>query len=166
MKRRDFVRATALVWFVLVALVSGCDPVGLRRVDLRLHDPLSEASRITVDAPDVHEALQIFDAAVLRHGFQLVSDEHSRHEGDYVRVYAFNCKSETNNGNVYTRTVACRARLTPTGLEATFGQFGLLGANPEAEGLFIDVRATFIKRYGKKNVTSHRLGARSPAPAE
>jgi len=47
--------------------------------------------------------------------------------------------------------------LIPSGLYMTFGYPGFLGGQPEAGELFIEVRNTFIKKYGKKNVRSHSL---------
>jgi hypothetical protein len=149
------VRAILFISTLVIAiLVCGCDPVGLRRVQLQLRAPKAEnSSTITVDSRDTQEALQILDAVVVRHSFHLTDTDRG-----YVRVYSLARPSVTVDGRVYTRSIPCRVRLTSTGLVVTFGEFGFLATSPEAESLFADTRDAFIKRYGKKNVWSHRFG--------
>jgi hypothetical protein len=147
-------RVSVFIWSLIIAVLAcGCDPVGLRRVQLQLLPPTAKDSSITVDSPDTQEALHILDAVVVQHGFHLAESQPG-----FVRVYSLSRPPVTVDGRVYTRSIPCRVRLTHTGLLVTFGEVGLLGANPEAESLFVDARAAFIKRYGKKNVTSHRFG--------
>ena len=147
-------RAFPFICLLIVALVSGCDPTGLRRVQLQLYPANTQTSTIAVDAPDVQEALQIIDAVVVRHGFHPASQS----EQGFIRVYLLSRPPVTVSGRVYSRTLPCRVRLTATGLEVRFGNYGLLGANPEAASLFDDVRTVLIKRYGKKNIKSHVFG--------
>jgi hypothetical protein len=147
-------RALYFICLLCAVLVSGCDPTGLRRVQLQLYPSNVQASSIAVDAPDVQEALQIIDAVVLRHSFHPASQS----EQGFVRVYLLSRPPVTVDGRVYSRTLPCRVRLTATGLEVTFGNYGLLGANPEAASLFDDVSTVLIKRYGKKNIKSHVFG--------
>jgi hypothetical protein len=123
-----------------------------------LRAPATRSSSIAVDSPDTQEALQILDAIAVQHGFHLVTDYSSQREHWYARVYLLTRPPVTFDGQVYTRTIPCRARMTSTGVEVTFGEFGFLAGNPEAESLFVDVRDAFIKRYGKKNIKSHRWG--------
>jgi hypothetical protein len=111
-----------------------------------------------VDSPDTQEALTVLDTVVVQHGFHLATPEPG-----YIRVYTLSRPPMTVDGRVYSRTLPCRVRLVSTGLEVTFGNYGLLGANPEAESLFDDVRTAFIKRYGKQNVKSHRFGTPNPS---
>jgi len=148
-------QASACVRLVLIAgvLFCACDPGGLRRVQLQLRAPATSGTNIAVGSPDVQEALQTLDAVAVRHGFYLGESE----SGD-IRAYSLHRPPVTVDGRVYTRSIHCRVRLTSTGLLVTFGEFGFLASNPEAEGLFVDVRDAFIKRYGKKNVRSHRFG--------
>jgi len=147
-------RAFPFICLLIVALVSGCDPTGLRRVQLQLYPANTQTSTIAVDAPDVQEALQIIDAVVVRHGFHPASQS----EQGFIRVYLLSRPPVTVSGRVYSRTLPCRVRFTATGLEVTFGNYGLLGGNPEAASLFDDVRKALIERYGKKNIKSHVFG--------
>ena len=148
-------RAPLFISFLVVAmLVCGCDPAGLRRVQLQLRAPnAGGTSTIAVDSPDTQEALQILDAVVVRHGFHLADTE-----SGYIRVYSLARPPVAVDGRVYTRSIPCRVRLTSTGLLVTFGEFGFLVTGTDAESLFVDVRNAFIKKYGKKNVRSHRFG--------
>ena len=139
---------------IMAMLVCGCDPGGLRRVQLQLPAPNSGGtSAITVDSTDTQEALQILDAVAIRHGFHLAETEVG-----CIRVYSLAQPPVTVDGHVYTRSVPCRTRLASSGILVTFGEFGFLRKKTEAESLFVDVRDSFIKRYGKKNVRSHRFG--------
>jgi len=125
-----------------------------------------------LDAPDTQEALQILETSLVRHGYSreevvCQSDVHidmgsrSEVESNYIRVYTVTHASRAY-GEVYTQTMRCRVALTSTGLFVTFGNDGLLGESYRAEPEFRDVRKTFIKRFGMKNVRSRRLGYDMP----
>src|SRR4051812_33753511 len=133
-------RASALISVLILAtFVCGCDPAGLRRIQLQLRAPNAEnTSAIAVDSPDTQEALQILDAVVVRHGFHLAETE-----SGYIRVYSVARPPETVDGRAYTRSIPCRVRLTSTGLLVTFGEFGFLATSPEAASLFVDTRHAF-----------------------
>jgi len=69
-------RTKIFVCFLMVIVfVCSCDPGGLRRVQLRLHNPVEQDSAIAVDSPDIQEALRILNAIVVQHGFQLTNNE-------------------------------------------------------------------------------------------
>jgi hypothetical protein len=144
-------RGCAFVWVLIVAMfVCGCDPGGLRRVDLDLASPPSQDNIIAVDSPDAQKALQFLDLVVAKRGWHLAETE-----AGYVRVYSLNYPKVSE---AYTHTTHCRVMLTSNGFHVTFGEPGFLGGDPEAESLFVDVRNAFIKRYGKEHIRSHRLG--------
>jgi len=126
-----------------MVLFCGCDPYGLRTVELELPGPNDGPNRIVVDSPYLQEALRILDVVATKHGFHLSDDEQG-----YIRVY-----SKTVNPD--RRILKCRLHTRPQGLEITFGEYGFLEANPEAQALFLDARTTLIQRYGTKNVKSH-----------
>ena len=143
--------------FLFALFVCGCDPAGIRRVELQLHPSIvgNNTNTISVEAPNVQEALAVLDKVVMAHGLHLTNDQPG-----YIRVYCREGPPETYNGHTRVFSFFCRVRLIPSGIEVTFGNFGLLVAEPPiAQELFIDVRSTFIKKYGKKNVKSHELGA-------
>lgn len=149
--------ATIFLSFLLSLFVCGCDPIGLRRVQLQLSAPVpgdNTNSTLSVDSPDVEEALGILDKVAIQHGLHRTNNEPG-----YIRVYRINGPPETHNGDVYTWTLPCRVKLTSAGLLVTFGNPGFLGGQVGAEDLFVDVRTTFIKRYGKKHVRSHKFSA-------
>lgn len=122
---------------------------------MRLHPPLTESTdSISVNSPQTQEALAILNTVALQHGFHSVDNQ----EG-YIRVYLFDEPPVTIEGNVHRPTIPCRVGLTPTGLRVTFGEYGFVAYAPEEElSLFNDVRATFIHKYGKRNVKSHEWG--------
>lgn len=141
-------RFTILTAFFLAAVVCGCDATGLRRVDLWLPARTSERSGITVDSPDIQAALQILDNVAVQHGFHRAETE-----SGCIHVYAH--PPVRVKGRVYPAAIPCRVSLTATGLEVSFGEFGLLPDNPLAAGLFTDVRTAFIQRFGRHCVRSH-----------
>jgi hypothetical protein len=135
-------------------LLCGCDPAGLPRLQLQLRTPPTQNGIIAVDSPDTQEALQILDAVVGKHGFNLAEAD-----AGFIRVYMLRRPPVTVDGRVYTMNIFCRVKLTSTGLLVTFGEFGFLpGHPPEVASLFADVRSAFKKRYGGKSVRSHQLG--------
>ncbi len=148
-------RAYGLVCCVVGAMLfCGCDSAGLPRVQLQLRTPPTQNSIIALDSPDALEALQIVDAVVVKHGFNLAETEPG-----FIRVYSLRRPPVTVDGRIYTRNIPCRVRLTSNGLFVTFGEFGLLAGQPaEVGSLFADVRSALIKRYGNKNVRSNELG--------
>ncbi len=145
----------ACLSFLFALFVCGCDPAGIRRVKLQLHPAIvgNNTNSISVDAPDVQEALAVLDKVVIEHGLHQTDGEPG-----YVRVYCI--EGPLYSGNTHISKFFCRVRLMPSGIEVTFGNIGFLAGQPAiAEKLFRDVRSTFIKKYGKKNVKSHELGA-------
>jgi hypothetical protein len=149
-------RTTIFLALMIVAvLVCGCDPVGLRRIELRLHAPATESTdSIAVDSPQTEEALQILNTVALQHGFNPAGPEKG-----YLRVYSYDRPAVTIEGQVFQPTIPCRVELTRTGLLVTFGGYGFVAAAPDEEvSLFADVRAAFRQRYEAKNVRSHVLG--------
>jgi hypothetical protein len=139
------------ICLVLAFLTFGCDPAGLRRVELKLHAPSDPNSHITVESPDVQEALQTLDGIAVRHGFQRASDT-----SEHVKIYRLTLAPVTVDGRTYSLTILWYVSVTPVGLEVVFSEQGFLKGNQEADSLFVDVRDTFIKKYGEKNVTSQR----------
>src|SRR5262245_10180963 len=120
-------RVPALIWsLVLPAVLCGCDPGGLRRVQLQLRTPASTNSEITVDSADAKEALKILDSVVTQQGFHLTQTTNG-----YIRAYSLSRPPVTVDGRVYSRDIPCRARLTSTGILVTFGEFGFLASCPE-----------------------------------
>lgn len=120
--------ALVVMWVLVAALLVGCDPAGLRRVQLRLPPTPSESSTIAIDQPDVREALGIIDTAVIPLGFRL-SPEQPDH--NYIRVYMLSRPPATVEVRSYTRDIPIRVTKTPTGTEIAFGEFGFLGGTPE-----------------------------------
>jgi hypothetical protein len=140
-------------------LISGCDPTGLRQVQLQLqYPPTSEAATISLDSPNTQQALQVLDEIVVHHGFRLVANYSNQSEHGYIRVYTFSFPPTMIDGQSFTRTIPIHVRLTNTGLNLTFGELGFLGGNSNAESVFVDVRSTFERKYGNSNVKSNRSG--------
>jgi hypothetical protein len=154
-------RIFAVICTLIAALVTcGCDPGGLRRMQLQLRNPPADNSTISVDSPDTKEALQILDSVFTRNGFKLTEDYPDQQEHDYMRLYSKQISTRSDDGHIYTRTISCHVRLTSTGIFVTFGEPGYLeGYSLPANDVYKDVRSTFIKRYGKKFVKSHMLGS-------
>jgi hypothetical protein len=154
-------RTFALFCTLIVAFVtSGCDPGGLRRVQLQLRDSPADKSSVTVDSPDTKEALQILDSVFVRNGYELTEDHPDQLASGYLRLYSKQISSTSDDGHIYVRTISCHVRLTSMGIFVTFGEPGLLeGYSEPANDVYKDVRSTFIKRYGKKFVKSHMLGS-------
>jgi hypothetical protein len=136
---------------LLAILVCGCDPAGVRRVQLQFRNPSTQSNSIAVDAPDIQEALQILDTAVSQHGFVLSPQP----DPNYIRIYSLPIKSY--EGEIF-RTIPCRVSLISNGLWVTFGEYGFLGSYYQAGPAFKSVRDAFIKRYGKKCVRSRSWG--------
>lgn len=139
--------------FLLAIMVGvcGCDPIGLRRIELSLTRRGLEKTSIAVDSPEVLDALKIFDRVAAEHGFRP-----GENRDGYIRVYLFHSPAITNDyGMVFVRTVRSDVQMADTVLFATFGTPGFLGTDPEAERLFVDVRRELVRRYGKNNVESH-----------
>ena len=148
-------RAKYSVCLMVTALfLSGCDPGGLRRIELRLRSPGSECSAISVDSPDTQGAFQLLDTVLFKQGFHL-----GKSEPGYVRAYELPRSPTIYQGQTIPRkSVPCRVKLTATGIFVTFGGAGLLGGQPEAEDAYNSVRRAFLRKYGRKNVRGHKLG--------
>ena len=149
--------ALGVVWVLVAVLLVGCDPAGLRRVQLRLPPAPTESGTLAIDQPDVREALGIIDTVVIPLGFRL-SPEQTDH--NYIRVYMLSRPPTTVEGRSYSRDIPVRVTKTPTGMEVAFGEFGFLGGTPEvAVRAFKDVRAAFVKKYGNKHVRTKTFGS-------
>ncbi len=147
-------RALVAICGLAALLLAGCDPGGLRRVQLRLPPTRTESSSIAVDQPDVQEALRILDAVVMPLGFQL-SPEPLDH--GYIRVYKLSHPPATMD---HARAVPIRVTKTPTGIEVSFGDFGLLGGTPEpVVRAFKGARIAFVTKYGYQNVKTKTFGS-------
>lgn len=111
---------------------TGCDPGGLRRVQLQLRNPPLDNSSISLDSPDTKEALQILDSVFVRQGFALTEDFTNQLEHGYIRLYSKKITNASDSGQNYTWTLSCRVKLTSTGIFVTFGEPGLLFGNTPA----------------------------------
>jgi hypothetical protein len=152
-------RTFAVICALTAALVaSGCDPGGLRRVQLQLRNPPADKSTIAVDSPDTKEALQILDAVFTRNEYELTEDHPDQLSSGYLRLYSKQISITSDDGHIYVRTIPCHVKLTPTGIFVTFGEPSFVGSYWQADDVYKDVSSTFRKRYGKKSVKSHRVG--------
>jgi hypothetical protein len=149
-------RTLIVIWAIVTVLLVGCDPIGLRRVQLRLPSPPTDSGTIAVDQTDVREALAILDTVVTARGFRLTPEQSDNH---YIRVYVLSRPPVTVEGRSYPRDIPIRVIKTATGIEVSFGELGFLATTPEAAVLACaDVRAAFVKKYGKKRVRTKRFG--------
>src|SRR5438105_3361158 len=98
-------RALVAIYALAAVLLVGCDPAGLRRVQLRLPSPPIQTDSIEIDQPDVQEALGILDTVVTPLGFKL-SREQSDHS--YVRAYRLSRLPAVVEGRSYSRDVPIR----------------------------------------------------------
>ena len=150
-------RAIVIISVFTVALLTGCDPAGLRRVQLRLPQATKEPSTIEVTQQDLQEALRVLDAIVVPLGFKATQLETN---DNYIRVYMLSCPPVTVDGRSYSRDVPIRVSKTPAGIEVAFGHFGFLATTPEpAMRAFKDTRTAFVKRFGSKNVRTKTFGS-------
>jgi hypothetical protein len=155
------VRAIVIISFFTIALLTGCDPGGLRRVQLRLPEPTKDTSTIEVTRQDLQEALRILEAVVVPLGFKATQVEPN---DNYIRVYMLHRPSVTVDGRSYSRDVPIHVTKTASGIEVAFGQFGFLASTPEAAvRAFKDTRTAFVKRFGSKHVRTKTF--RSPSHA-
>jgi hypothetical protein len=147
----------ALATLLATVLLAGCDPVGLRRVQLSLVNPPEHSGTIELHQQEVQEALGVLDAVVEPLGFKTIREQPTN---AYVRVYMLSRPPVVVDGRTYSRDVPIRVRKTATGIEVAFGEFGLLGGTPEpAVRAFKDTRAIFVSRYGRKSVTTKTFGS-------
>lgn len=102
-------RFANIIAILLAGLLCGCDPAGLRRVQLQLRPPSNQSSTIAIDSPDIRDALEVLDAVVARHGFKRAETDNN-----FARVYHFTRRRSGENGREHTRDIPCHARLTPT----------------------------------------------------
>lgn len=141
---------------VMTVFLTGCDPVGLRRVCVQLPQRPNDSATIEIHRPDVQEVLRVLDAVVEPLGFK-ASPEPSTN--DSIRVYWLNRQPATVDGRSYSRNVPIHVIHTPKGIEVAFGHFGFLGGTPEsAVRAFKDARAALVSRYGSKNVKTKTFG--------
>lgn len=149
--------ALVVMWVLVAILLVGCDPAGLRRVQLRLPPTPTESGTLAIDQPNVREALGIIDTVVIPLGFRLGPEQPDH---TYIRVYMLSRPPTTVEVRSYPRDIPVRVSKTPTGTEVAFGEFGFLGGTPEvAVRAFKDVRAAFIKKYGNKQVRTKTFGS-------
>jgi hypothetical protein len=149
-------RYTVAIFLTAVCLLCGCDPVGLRRIELNLQNPTASNAVIDIDSSDVKEALKFLDEIASEHGFHPIPENSAQNDKRYIRVY-LQIDRFTTEDRDYVTNIHCQVRLTETGILVTFGYPGLLGGQAEAEKLFSDTRHAFIKKYGMKKVRSHRI---------
>jgi|ERR1044071_1288551 hypothetical protein len=143
-------RAFVAISLVTAFFFAGCDPVGLRRVRVRLPQPTNDSGTIVVRQQDVQEALRVLDTVVEPLGFKAAPEQST---SGYIRVYILSGSPVTVDGRSYPRDAPIRVTQTPAGIEAAFGEPGFLGGTPEpAVRAFKDARAAFVRRYGSKNV--------------
>jgi hypothetical protein len=150
-------RALVVIWLVMMVLVTGCDPAGLRRVRVQLAQPSNDSVTIVIHQPDVQEALRVLDTVVAPLGFKAVTEQSTN---GCIRVYMLSRPPVTVDGRSYSRDVPIRVTQTPSGVEIAFGEFGFLGGTPEPEvRAFKYARAAFVRRYGSKNVKTMTFGS-------
>lgn len=138
----------------LAVFACGCDPGGLRRVQLRLPAAVTgHSSQIAVDSPDVQQAFLLLDSVICRHGYVPMPGTNG-----CIRLYV--AKEVDANGRECDHH--CRVWPTSTGLLVTFGEPGFLAADPGAEDLFVMVREALIKKYGKRTSRATDLGGLNP----
>jgi hypothetical protein len=153
-------RALVIISVFAIALLTGCDPGGLRRVQLRLPQAPRDSSTIEVTQQDLQEALRILETVVVPLRFKAMPEESN---DNYIKVYLLSRPPVTVEGRSYSRDVPIRVSLTPTGIEIAFGHFGLLGGTPEpVVRAFKDTRTAFVKRFGSKHVKTKTFGSANP----
>ena len=59
---------------VMTVFLTGCDPVGLRRICVPLTQRPNDSATIEIDRPDVQEVLRVLDAVVEPLGFKASSE--------------------------------------------------------------------------------------------
>lgn len=154
--RRFYGMHNMCVWylflFALFVFTTGCDPIGVRRVQLNLANCGPQNTSISVEASDTQHALGILDTTLIQNGYV----RETQSQPGYKRVYSLPIEFE---GKTF-RIIPCRVDMTATGIEVFFGDIGFLGSYSQAEPAFVSVRDAFIKAYGKKRVRSHRFGTR------
>jgi len=137
---------TAAPILALVAIaVSGCDPCATVLVRLQLRSPQQGDVRVTVDYPDIREAVNIVDSVVTRHGFERTHDYSKQDEHGVIRRYSLSLESASD-------VIHCYIALTATGLEIRFSEWGELRSSPEAKSVAAGVRAALIEKYGESRV--------------
>lgn len=150
-------RSIVIISVFTIALLTGCDPGGLRRVQLRLPLATKDSSTIEVTQQDLQEALRILEAVVGPLGFESTPEEQN---DNYVKVYMLSRPPVTVDGRSYSKDVPIRVSKTLTGIEVAFGHFGFLATTPEpAVRAFKDTRTAFVKRFGSKHVRTKTFGS-------
>lgn len=150
-------RAIVTITVFAVALLTGCDPAGLRRVQLRLPEATKSPDTIEVSSQDLQEALRILEGVVVALGFKGTQIETNN---NYIRVYTLSRPPVTVDGRSYSKDVPIRVIKTPTGIEVAFGHFGFLATTPEpAVRAFKETRKAFVERFGSKNVRTKTFGS-------
>jgi hypothetical protein len=149
---------------VMTVFLTGCDPVGLRRICVPVSQRPNDSATIEIHRPDVQEVLRVLDAVVEPLGFK-VSPEPTTNGS--IRVYWLHRQPATVEGRSDSRNVPIRVIQTPKGMEVAFGHFGFLGGTPEpAVRAFKDARAALVSRYGSKNVKTKTFGGVSQTGAD
>jgi len=140
-------RALIVISVLMVVVVAGCDPGGLRRVRLSLPEPPDNSGTLVVHQPEVHEALRILDGVVVPLGFEPIPDQPTK---TYIRVYMLS-------------QVPIRVSRTKAGIEVSFGEVGFLASTPKpVMRAFEQTRAAFVARFGRKNVSTKTFGSANP----
>ena len=153
-------RALVVIVVLTTGLLTGCDPAGLRRVQLRLTQPSNDSSTIAVTQQDPQEALRLLETVVVPLGFKTTPEQS---DDNYIAVYVLSRPPAIVEGRSYSRDVPISVSKTPTGIEVAFGQFGFLATTPEpAVRAFKDTRTAFVKRFGSKHVKTKTFGSPNP----
>ncbi len=138
-------RTYALILAFLAIAVCGCDPCATVLVRLQLRSPQQADVRVTVDSPDIREAVIIVDSVVTQHRFQRTHDYSNQDEHGFIRRYSLTLESESE-------LIDCYIVLTVTGLEIRFREWGEMRSSPEAKSVAAHVRAALIEKYGESHV--------------
>src|ERR1051326_6759300 len=116
-------REIVIICLFAAGLLVGCDPGGLRRVQLRLPQTQNAGGSTATNQQDVQETLQILDGVLGPLGFRAVPEPPTN---NYIRVYILRQSPVMVEGRSYSRDVPIRVSQTPKGIEVAFGEFGLL----------------------------------------
>ena len=150
-------RPFVIIPLLTAVVLAGCDPGGLRRVQVRLAQPPNDGGTIVLNQPDVRQAVRVLDKIAEPLGFKVAPEQATN---GYIQVYMLSRPPAIVDGRSYPRDVRIRITTIPTGIEVAFGEFGFLASTPEpAVRAFKDARAAFISRYGSRNVKTRTFGS-------
>src|SRR5436190_9469914 len=118
-------RALVIIPLLTAVVLAGCDPGGLRRVQVRLPQPTNDSGTIVLDQPDLQEPLRLLDTVVEPLGFTVAPQQASN---GYIQVYILSRPPAIVDGRSYPRDVRIRITKTRAGIEVAFGEFGFLAS--------------------------------------